>query len=147
MARHRKDEGNTIISGGGEPNLGGDMFPVTPPIEPGEVLDLQAPAIPRPLADLVIIRRADLMKRTAGGLWLPEPIAEDVGRRVEKGTVVKVGRGRQHPRTGHIYPPEVKEGDVVLYSQALAAKDVLGDETLVIVPEAEIIAVFGPAQS
>ena len=98
--------------------------------------------VPRPLYDLIIIRPAEKLERSSSGLWLPEPVAEDVGTRVEKGTVVRVGQGRRHPRTGILFPPDVRAGDVVLYNKALKlVEGGLGEDGLTIVAESDILAI------
>jgi len=96
---------------------------------------------PTPLYDMVIVRPSDKQEKTAGGLWLPKPMVEDIGVRVAKGVVVRTGKGRRHPGTGYVFPPEVKPGDIVLYNQALDVGDNLGEEGLVLVAEDNILAI------
>ena len=98
--------------------------------------------VPRPMYDLVIIRPFEKQEKI-GSLWLPEPVAEDVGARVNRGTVIRVGPGRRHPSTGIFMPHEVFPGDVVIYNRGLIMGEAdLGEEGLVLVAESDILAVI-----
>lgn len=92
----------------------------------------------RPLADKVLIRKADYESRRPSGLLLPD-IAQV---HPQKGTVLAVGPGKSLDNGGFA-PSAVKQGDVVLF-RALAG-DVVGgkDDSLVIMREDEILGIEG----
>ena len=97
----------------------------------------------RPLRDRVVVRREEELKRTAGGIFIP-----DVAREKQQiGEVVAVGRGHLKDN-GTIVPLDIKVGDRVMfgkYSGTEAPRFVFdtGGEELVILREEEIIAVIG----
>lgn len=62
-----------------------------------------------PLFDRVLIRRAEAITTTKGGIVIPEKAQGKVLR----GTVVAIGPGSRNDQGQHI-PPSVKVGDAVL---------------------------------
>jgi chaperonin GroES len=64
-----------------------------------------------PLADRVVIKRFEAEGKTAGGILLPDS-AKD---KPQKGTVLAVGPGKLN-KDGKRLPVDVKEGDVVLFT-------------------------------
>ena len=91
----------------------------------------------RPLSDRVIVRRIEAPDMTPGGIYLPDSAKV----RTQKGKVLAVGPGK--PRDdGRRTPPEVREGQTVLFSMYAGneAKD-LGDG-IVVMREDDILMVL-----
>ena len=86
----------------------------------------------KPLHDRVIIKPAPAEERTAGGIIIPDTAKEKPPR----GTVVAVGPGKKDE------PVTVKEGDIVLYGKYSGAEISLNGEDLLIVREADILAIL-----
>ena len=65
----------------------------------------------QPNGDLVLIKPAEVVKKTAGGIVLPESTRKAEGAATRYGIVVAMGdQARQHPRMKGI-----SEGDTVLF--------------------------------
>ena len=77
----------------------------------------------RPLMNRVLIKKAEAITKTKGGILLPESNQEQLNF----GTVIAVGPGR-HLENGTVRPVLVKEGDTVLLPEYGGSKVVLGDE-------------------
>ncbi len=91
----------------------------------------------RPLADRVILQRAEAEEKTAGGILIPES-AKD---KPKEGKVIAVGEGRLND-DGVRQKMTVKVGDRVLFtSYAGTEVKVLGEEYL-IMAESDILAVI-----
>jgi chaperonin GroES len=76
----------------------------------------------RPLMNRVLIKKAEPLTKTKGGILLPESKQEQLNF----GTVVAVGPGRILDN-GSLRAPTVKEGDVVLLPEYGGSKITLGD--------------------
>jgi chaperonin GroES len=70
----------------------------------------------------VLIKKADPLTKTKGGILLPESKQEQLNF----GTVVAVGPGRVLDN-GQLRPATVKEGEVVLLPEYGGSKVILGD--------------------
>ena len=77
----------------------------------------------KPLLNRVVIRKAEKVTKTAGGILLPE----DKAQQLNFGTVVAVGPGRKL-ENGEVKPVDLKEGDVVLLPEYGGTKVVLAEE-------------------
>jgi chaperonin GroES len=66
----------------------------------------------KPLDDRVIVVRVDKEQKTAGGIIIPDTAKE----KPQEGKVVAVGPGKRD-EDGKRIPPEVKEGDRILFSK------------------------------
>jgi chaperonin GroES len=66
----------------------------------------------RPLDDRVIVVRVDKEQKSAGGIIIPDTAKE----KPQEGKVVAVGPGKRD-EDGKRIPPEVKEGDRILFSK------------------------------
>ena len=64
-----------------------------------------------PLHDRIVIKRFEAEEKTAGGILLPDTAKN----KPQKGEVLAVGPGRQL-KDGKVAPPQVKVGDVVLFT-------------------------------
>ncbi|MCC9606770.1 co-chaperone GroES [Blastopirellula sp. JC732] len=90
-----------------------------------------------PLGDNLVVKRLDAEETTAGGIVLPNSAQE----KPKQGRVLSVGDGRllsDGKRAGH----DVKEGDRVLFSSWAGTEIKIGDQELLIMSEAEILAVL-----
>jgi chaperonin GroES len=77
----------------------------------------------KPLLNRVVIRKADKITKTAGGILLPE----DKAIEFNYGTVLSVGPGR-HSANGDLIVPTVKVGDQVLLPEYGGAKITLAEK-------------------
>ena len=91
----------------------------------------------RPLYDRVLVKRVETEEKTAGGLYIPETAKEQP----QEAMVVAVGPG-QRLEDGSSRPPQVAEGDRVLFGKYSGDEIKLDDETHMILREAEILAVL-----
>ena len=66
----------------------------------------------RPLNDRVLVLRVDNEEKTSGGIIIPDTAKE----KPQEGKIVAVGPGKRDD-DGKRTPPEVKEGDRVLFSK------------------------------
>jgi chaperonin GroES len=76
----------------------------------------------RPLQDRIIVKRVEEEKKTKGGIIIPDSAKE----KPMEGEVIAVGTGKIL-ENGKKQPPEVKEGDRVLFSK-YAGTDIKIDE-------------------
>lgn len=90
-----------------------------------------------PVGDKVIIRRIDEGEVTRGGIVLPDAARE----RSLIGRVLSVGDGRRLA-DGTRCPPQVQEGDRVLFDRYAGTEVDVDGEELLIVSEDEILAVL-----
>lgn len=91
----------------------------------------------RPMNDFVLVERAAAVSETLGGILIPENAKE----KPREGTVKAVGPGRRSSG-GRVQPPEVQEGDRVLFTRHGEREIVLGEQTYVLLPESQILAVL-----
>ena len=90
----------------------------------------------RPLHDRVLVRREEEETKTAGGIVLPGSAAEKPSR----GEVIAVGNGKI-TENGNVRPLDVKAGDKVIFGQYAGNTVKVDGEELLIMSEAEILAV------
>ncbi|KGD60266.1 MAG: co-chaperone GroES [Alcanivorax sp.] len=90
----------------------------------------------RPLHDRVLVRREEEETKTAGGIVLPGSAAEKPSR----GEVIAVGNGKITD-SGDVRPLDVKAGDKVIFGQYAGNTVKVDGEELLIMSEAEILAV------
>jgi len=91
----------------------------------------------RPLNDRVIVRRTPEETTSAGGIVIPDSAAEKPSR----GEIVAVGPGKTNDK-GEIRVPDVKAGDQVLFGKYSGTEVKLDGETLLVMREDDIMAVF-----
>jgi chaperonin GroES len=97
----------------------------------------------KPLGDRVIVKAIEEEEVTASGIVLPDTAKE----RPQRGKVLAVGEGRYVE--GKRIPPEVAEGDEVIYSKYGGTEVKVEGEELLILQEHDILAKVGstPAKS
>ena len=87
----------------------------------------------RPLGDRVVVRRVKDEQKSAGGIIIPETAQE----KAQEGVIVAVGPGARN-ESGERIPPEVKEGDFVLFGKWTNTKVKIDGEELLIMKESDI---------
>lgn len=90
----------------------------------------------KPMADRILIRRAEAETKTASGFFIPDTSVEKANR----GTVVAVGPGKS-TKDGLVIPiADVKVGDVIMF-EGNGINIKVDGEQLVVLKEEEIIAI------
>jgi chaperonin GroES len=91
----------------------------------------------RPLHDRVLIKRIDEQQTVKGGIIIPDTAKE----KSQEGEVVAFGAGRIL-ENGTILPPEVKEGDRILFGKFSGTEVRVADQDYLILREEEIIGIL-----
>ena len=91
----------------------------------------------RPLHDRVLIRRIEAAEKTAGGIIIPDTVAE----KPQEGEVISVGPGAPD-NNGKLVPTTVKSGDFVLFGKWSGTEVKLDGEELLIMKESDILGVL-----
>ena len=89
----------------------------------------------KPLGDKIIVKPKPEEDKTAGGIYVPDTAK----KKSTEGEVIAVGRGKYVD--GKLVEPEVKVGDVVVYSKYGGTEVTIGDTDYVILDEDNILAV------
>lgn len=89
-----------------------------------------------PLDDRIVVQLSGVERKTAGGLIIPDTVADVSGNL--KGKVVAVGRGHLNKK-GKIKPMDVKLGDEVVFSEFSGNKIKLGQSDFVILREVDVL--------
>lgn len=92
----------------------------------------------QPLADRVLLQRAEAEEKTAGGILLPES-AKD---KPKEGRIIAVGDGRVNDK-GERQPLNVAVGDRVLFSSYAGTEVKFDGEEYLIMSENDILAILG----
>lgn len=91
----------------------------------------------RPLHDRVIVERQEVESKSAGGIVLTGSAAEKSTR----GKVLAVGKGRVLDN-GTVQPLDVKEGDIVIFSEGFGTKsEKIDGQEVLILSENDILAI------
>ena len=91
-----------------------------------------------PLHDRVIIRRIeDNVNQTAGGLYIPDTAKE----KPQSGRVIAVGKGRINDN-GQVFPPDVKEGETVLFGKYSGSEIKIDGQEYLILREEDVLGVL-----
>ncbi len=90
----------------------------------------------RPLGDRIVVRRLEEETKTAGGIYIPDSATE----KPSEGEVVAVGNGRT-ANNGDLIAMEVKVADKVIFGKYSGSEVKVGDETLLIMREEDVLAV------
>jgi chaperonin GroES len=91
----------------------------------------------QPLGDRVVVEREEAQETTSGGILLPDAARDKPAR----GTVLAVGDGKLND-DGTRAPIQVKVGDRVLFTSYGPQEIEIGDLTVLLLSERDILAVF-----
>jgi len=91
----------------------------------------------RPLHDRIIVERLDEQEKTAGGIIIPDTAKE----KPQQGKVIAVGTGTIL-KNGKVVPPQVKEGDRVLFGKYSGTEVKFGDEEHLVIREDDILGIL-----
>jgi chaperonin GroES len=100
-------------------------------------MELSANMKLRPLGARVIIKPQEVDEKTKGGLFIPETASKE---RPQVGKVVAVGPGKTLD-SGEKLAMDVKENDMVIFSKYAGTEIKLGEDTHLILTEADILAI------
>ena len=122
----------------GQKNTASSFNPLghLPPLKKSRLLDVSG--FVTPLDDRILVQVSGSDRVTPGGLYIPDTIADVSGNL--QGVVVAVGRGRMSKK-GHIRPMDVRNGDLIVFSQYAGSKIEFQNEDLVILREADVMGV------
>jgi len=90
-----------------------------------------------PLHDRVVIKRVDADTQTAGGIFIPDNVAE----KPDQGVVLAVGAGRR-TEEGTLIPMSLTVNDRVLFGKNTGELVKIEGEELLVLKESEIYAVI-----
>lgn len=90
----------------------------------------------KPLRDKIVVKKVEAEEKTAGGIILPDTAKE----KPQEGIVIAVGPGRLL-ENGQIKEPDVKKGDRVIFGSYAGNEIKIGDETLLVLSESEVLAI------
>ena len=91
----------------------------------------------RPLGDRVVVRRIKEDQKTAGGIIIPDTVAE----KPQEGEVISVGPGAPD-NNGKLVPTTVKTGDMVLFGKWSGTEVKVDGAELLIMKEGDIMGVL-----
>ena len=91
----------------------------------------------RPLQDRVIVKRIAEEEKSRGGIIIPDTAKE----KPSEGVIVSVGPGARD-ESGKIVPPDVKEGDRILFGKWSGTEVKLDGEELLIMKESDIMGII-----
>ncbi len=94
----------------------------------------------RPVGDRVVVKPTGGEETAPGGIVIPETARE----KPQEGPVVAVGPGKRNDQGTRI-PPEVHEGDKVIFAKFGGTAYVLDGDELVFLREPDILAVVSSA--
>jgi chaperonin GroES len=93
-----------------------------------------------PLDDRLMVQLTGAEKMTAGGLYIPDTVADVSGNL--QGFVVSVGRGHRN-RKGQVRPMDLKVGDKILFSEYAGTKLKIQNQDVLILRESDVLGVVG----
>lgn len=91
----------------------------------------------RPLHDRVVVKRADPMTKTAGGIIVPDSAAD----KPQEGEVIATGTGARD-ETGKVVPLDVKAGDRIVFSKWSGTEITVDGQEYLVMKESDIIGVL-----
>ena len=90
-----------------------------------------------PLGDRVVAKPLEETEQMKGGLYIPDTAKE----KPMQGTIVAVGPGKLSDQNERI-PPDVKEGQTVLYGKYSGTEVTLDGQEYLILRESDILAII-----
>jgi chaperonin GroES len=91
----------------------------------------------KPLHDRVVVRRIEEEERSPGGVLIPDTAKE----KPMQGEVLAVGPGGRD-ESGKRIPPDVREGDKVLFGKWSGTEVKISGEELLIMKESDIMGII-----
>ena len=91
----------------------------------------------RPLQDRIIVKRLESEEKTKGGIIIPDSAQE----KPMEGKVISVGNGKLND-DGKRIAPDVKSGDIVLFSKYAGTEVKIDSEEHLIMREDDILGVI-----
>ena len=92
----------------------------------------------KPLADYVVIEPISRDEKTKTGILVPTTVEKE---KPEQGKIIAVGLGRKTD-SGDIISPEVKPGDIVLFTKYGPNEVKVNDNNYLIAKEEDILAIL-----
>lgn len=92
----------------------------------------------KPLADYVVIEPISREEKTKTGILVPTTVEKE---KPEQGKIIAVGLGRKTD-SGDIISPEVKPGDIVLFTKYGPNEVKVNDKNYLIAKEEDILAIL-----
>lgn len=93
----------------------------------------------RPLADRILVKRAESAARSQGGILIPENAQE----KLNEGEVLAVGRGKI-TADGKLLEPRVKVGDKVLFGKYSGTEIKLDGVLCIVMVEDDVMGIVEP---
>jgi len=90
----------------------------------------------RPLGDRVVIQPLEALRKSKGGIVLPDTAQE----KPQEGKIVAVGKGKV-TEEGKVLPMEVKVGDKILYGKYSGTEVTVDNEEYVVLHESDILGI------
>ena len=90
----------------------------------------------RPLHDRVLIKRLEEEEKRKGGIIIPDTAKE----KPMQGKIIAVGKGKTL-ENGEVLPPDVKQGDKVLFGKYTGTEVKIDGEEHLLMREDDILAV------
>ena len=91
----------------------------------------------RPLQDRIIVKRLESEEKTKGGIIIPDSAKE----KPMEGKIIAVGKGKLNDN-GERVAPDVKAGDIVLFSKYAGTEVKIDGEEHLIMREDDILGVI-----
>lgn len=92
----------------------------------------------KPLGDYIVIEPMAQEEKTKTGILVPSTVEKE---RPEQGKVVAIGEGKK-TSSGKIIPPEVKPGDIVLFTKYGPSEVKVDDKEYLIAKQEDILAIL-----
>jgi chaperonin GroES len=90
----------------------------------------------KPIADRLVVEVTEAEEKTPSGIVLPDTAQE----KPQKGKVVAVGPGRMLD-SGEVVKPEVKKGDIVLFSKYGGTEITVNRKEYTVLRESDVLAI------
>jgi chaperonin GroES len=90
-----------------------------------------------PIGDKIVVKRLEANEKTPGGIVLPDTAKE----KPKQGRVLSIGDGKLRS-DGRRSPPQVGEGDRILFSSWAGSEVVVDGDELLIMNEEDVLAIL-----
>lgn len=88
-----------------------------------------------PIRDRIVVKKADEVKQTTSGLYIPDTSAE----KPDRGTVIAVGTGRIN-QDGTTAPIVIEVNDVVVFQRGVGQVVKVDGEEYLVMTEGDVLA-------